>query len=112
MIDDLIIQESGENPRATYEVASDKVGIVEMMEQNKAIRQTSVDSNYNTAFDDALTMMLQRIRQFARSVEAEIIKNADGSTKEIIYPRITVKDHVIEKDSDGNIHFIEKFGKN
>jgi hypothetical protein len=43
---------------------TDKVGIVEMMEENKAIRHKSVDENWNIFLDKVLTMMLSNIAQF------------------------------------------------
>jgi hypothetical protein len=64
VIDDLVVQDTGENTRATIDMQTDKVGIVEMMEENKAIRHKSVDENWNIFLDNALTMMLSNIAQF------------------------------------------------
>jgi len=55
---------------------TDKVGIVEMMEENKAIRHKSVDSNWNLFLDRVLTMMLSNIAQFVPTLlcKTETIK--------------------------------------
>lgn len=111
IIDNLVIEETGENPKSIFEVASDKVGIVEMMEQSKAIRQKAVDGNYNIAFDDALTMMLWRVRQFAPALESEKVKDKDGKILNIIFPRITVNNHVVQKNWKGKYRFVESLGK-
>jgi hypothetical protein len=43
---------------------TDKVGIVEIMEENKAIRHKSVDENWDMFLDRSLTMMMSNIAQF------------------------------------------------
>jgi hypothetical protein len=53
------------------------VGIVEMQEANKAVRQSAVDEGYAIALDEALTMTIQRIRDFAPSLMSEKIKDSD-----------------------------------
>lgn len=47
------------------------------MEANKSIRNRSVDENYNIGIDEALTMMLDRIKQFAPSLMSKKIKDSD-----------------------------------
>ena len=58
LIDQQVTVDSGINPLETIEPASDKVGIVEIMEANKSVRHRSVDENYNIALDEMLTMTL------------------------------------------------------
>lgn len=74
---DLIVQYTGDNPRAPSQAQSDKVGIVEIMEANKAVRQSSVDEGYNICLDEALTMMLARIKQFAPALLSESIEDSE-----------------------------------
>jgi predicted ATPase len=49
---------------------SDKVGIVEIMEENKMVRHKSVDENWNLFLDRSLTMMLSNVVQFAPALES------------------------------------------
>lgn len=65
MLDKLEAVSSGINPNDQFDPGSDKVGIVEIMEANKSVRNRSVDENYNIGLDGALTMMFSRVRQFA-----------------------------------------------
>jgi len=64
----MVVQDTGENIRATIDMQTDKVGIVEMMEENKAVRHKSVDENWNLFLDKALTMMLSNLAQFAPKI--------------------------------------------
>jgi hypothetical protein len=68
----LVVQDTGENVRATIDMQSDKVGIVEMMEENKAIRHKSVDANWNLFLDRVLTMTLSNIAQFVPKLLCKI----------------------------------------
>jgi hypothetical protein len=47
LIDKETTVNSGINPNEQFEATSEKVGIVEIMETNKSIRNRSVDENYN-----------------------------------------------------------------
>jgi len=47
------------------------------MEANKAIRNKSVDENYNIGLDSILTMTLSRIKQFAPALLSTKVMSAD-----------------------------------
>ena len=68
MLDKLVAIEEGINPLEQFDPGSDKVGIVEIMEANKSIRNRSVDEGYNIALDEVLTMTLDLIKRFAPAV--------------------------------------------
>jgi len=70
----LVVQDTGENVRATIDMQTDKVGIVEIMEENKAIRHKSVDENRNNFLDKSLTMMLSNIAQFVPALMSRTIE--------------------------------------
>ena len=97
LIDQQIIADTGINPLEQVNAQSDRVGIVEMMEANKAVRHASVDENYEIGLDEALTMMLDRIKQFAPSLMSEKVKNDKGEIIKIIFPKIRIDDMEIEK---------------
>jgi hypothetical protein len=97
MIDQQVIADTGINPLEQVNPQSDRVGIVEMMEANKAVRHASVDENYEIGLDEALTMMLDRIKQFAPSLMSEKVKNDKGEIIKVIFPKIRIDDMEIEK---------------
>jgi len=68
------------NAQEQYEAQSDKVGIVEIQEANKAIRNKSVDENYNIGLDSILTMTLDRIKQYAPALLSEKVMSEDWKT--------------------------------
>jgi len=76
IIDDLVVQDTGDNPRAPIESGEKTLGQTEIKEANKMVRQSAVDEGYNLCLDGALTMTLARIKQFAPSLymESEDIK--------------------------------------
>ena len=99
ILDDLVVQDTGENVRAMVDVQTDKVGILEMMEENKAIRHKSVDSNRSLFLDRTLTMMLNNIAQFVPSLlsKTTIIKQWKEEIKRIEYPYIRIHNAVVKK---------------
>ena len=98
LIDDLVVQDTGDNVRSPIQAQSDKVWIVEIMEQNKAVRQASVDENFNIWLDSALTMTLSRIRQFAPSLLSEKIYNSKwNKIIKVIFPKIRIPDFEVKK---------------
>lgn len=98
ILDDLVVQDTWDNPRAPYTQQSDKVGIVEIMEANKLVRQSAVDENYNIWLDEALTQMLSRIQQYAPSLMAtETVSEETGEVMKVTYPSITMKNYEVEK---------------
>lgn len=99
ILDDLVVQDTWENVRATIDMQSDKVWIVEMMEENKAVRHKSVDENWNLYLDRVLTMMLSNISQFAPSIGSKVMETEyDGDKLEKVqYPMITVEWAVVKQ---------------
>jgi len=99
LLDDLVIQDTGENVRAPIDMQSDKVGIVEMMEENKATRHKSVDENWHLFMDRCLTSMISNIAQFVPAIlsKTEEVKIWDKTVTKVIYPKITVRDAKVTK---------------
>lgn len=93
VLDDLVIQDTGENVRASIDANSDKVGIVEIMEENKAIRHKSVDENWNIYLDNALTKMLSNIVQFVPTLLSRVVEIEQGeeTITKIQYPFIKIE---------------------
>lgn len=112
---DLVVQYTGDNPRAPIDMQTDKVGIMEAMEANKAVRQSAVDESYNICLDSVLTMMLSRIKQFAPALLSETIKDSEGKELKKIFPKIRIdgaevkqtKDQVIVTDKLGKYGYFE-----
>jgi hypothetical protein len=98
VLDDLVVQDTGENVRSTIDMQTDKVGIVEMMEENKAIRHKSVDENWNIFLDRALSMMLSNIAQFVPALMSKTTTYGEGdnAVTKVEYPYIRIKDAVVE----------------
>ena len=98
VLDDLVVQDTGENVRSTIDMQTDKVGIVEMMEENKAIRHKSVDGNWNMFLDRSLSMMLSNIAQFLPTLMSKTTtyKQWEEEMTKIEYPYIRIKDAVVE----------------
>lgn len=107
---DLIVQYTGDNPRAPSQAQSDKVGIVEIMEANKAVRQSSVDEGYNICLDEALTMMLARIKQFAPALLSESIEDSEWGELKKVFPKIRIDNAEVKKE-DGKIVVTDALGK-
>lgn len=99
LLDDLVIQDTGENVRAPIDMQSDKVGIVEMMEENKATRHKSVDENWHLFMDRSLTSMISNIAQFVPAIlsKVEDVEISGKTVQKIIYPKITVQDAEVKK---------------
>ena len=98
LLDDLVVQDTWDNLRAPVDAWSDKLWIVEIMEARKEVRQSAVDENYNIALDEALTMTLQRIKDFAPSLLSEKIKDDKWNVTKVIFPKIRIKDYVVKKE--------------
>lgn len=108
VLDDLVVQDTWENVRATIDMQTDKVGIVEIMEENKAIRHKSVDENWDMFLDRALTLMMSNIAQFVPSLMSKTttIKQGNEEITKIEYPYIRIKDTVVKKE--GKKYIFEK----
>lgn len=102
--------DSGVNPLEQFDPGSDKVGIVEIMEANKSVRNRSVDENYNIFLDDIFTQMLSRVKQFGPSLLSEKIMGEDGKVMKYIFPQIRIDNYDVEKKGK-NQTFTEAMGK-
>lgn len=110
LIDRQVVTDSGINPLAQVEANAPTLGQEELVEANKAVRNSSVDENYNIGLDEALTMMLDRIKQFAPALLKKEIKGKDGKILKVIFPMIRVDDVTIEKEGGKQV-FVENIGK-
>lgn len=110
LIDQEVAINAGDDPRSQIDPGSDKVGIVEVMEANKSVRRRSVDENYNIGLDEALTMMLDRIKQFAPSLLSEKIKDSKGKVLKVVFPKIKIEGFTVTK-KEGKQVFTESVGK-
>lgn len=109
-LDQLSAVISGINPLEQFDPGSDKVGIVEIMESNKSVRNRSVDENYNIALDEAFTHMLSRIKQFAPALLKVDKKDSEGNVIKTIFPKIRIENYEVKKEKGGQV-FEEAIGK-
>lgn len=110
ILDDLIVQDTGDNPRAPIETGEKTLGQTEIREANKAVRQSSVDENYNIGLDEALTMTLDRIKQFAPSLLSEKIKDSEWKVIKTIFPQIRIDWYEVKKEEWKQV-IVENLGK-
>lgn len=110
LIDKQVVADTGINPLAQFEPTASTLGQEELVEANRSIRNSSVDENYNIALDDALTMMLDRIKQFAPALLKETIKDSEGRVIKTIFPKIRIENYTVGK-KDGKTVFVEDLGK-
>ena len=110
LLDKYVVTDSGINPMAMDSTDAPTLWQQELIEANRSVRNSSVDENYNIGLDDALTMMLDRIKQFAPALLQETIKDKKGRVLKIIFPKIRIDNKVIEKKNWKQI-FIEDIGK-
>ena len=97
LLDKYVISDSGINPLSQVESGAPTLGQEELIEANKAVRNSSVDENYNIGLDESLTMMLDRIKQFAPALLKETIKDKNGKVLKMIFPKIRIDNVSIEK---------------
>ena len=111
---DLIDRETaivtGINPSEQVDATSDVLGIVEINEANKAVRTGSVDEAYDIGLDEALTMTLDRIKQFAPHLLSEVVKNEEWKIIKTIFPKIEIQDMKVKKEK-GKVVFEEDLWK-
>lgn len=101
---------SGINPLDQFDPGSDKVGIVEIMESNKSVRNRSVDENYNVCLDAMLTQMLDHIKIYAPSLLSEKIYGEDKKLLKVVFPMIRIKDYEVTKEKGKQV-IEENMGK-
>lgn len=109
LLDQQVTMDSGINPLEQFDPGTDKVGIKEIMEASKAVRNKSVDENYNIWLDEKLTMMLARIKQFAPALLKEDIEEWWEIIK-TIFPKIKIDWYTVEKKWKQQV-FTENLGK-
>ena len=112
LLDKQVTVDTWINPVEQFDPMTDKVGIKEIMEASKAVRNKSVDSNYNVWLDEALTMMLARIKQFAPALLGKKVEGKNGKDLKTIFPMIKIDDFKVEKEKGKQV-FTEdlwKFG--
>lgn len=105
VIDDLVVQDTWENLRATYEAVAQQLGTVEIIENARATRLASVDENDDLFLSEVLTSVLDNITQYAYKLQTKKTKNSDG-TEEVEYPMIQVKWMRVIQDWS-NVTFVE-----
>ena len=110
LLDKYVITDSGINPMEAAETDAPTLWQQELIEANKSVRNSSVDENYNLGLWDAMTQMLDRIKQFAPALLKQTIKSKDGKVLKTIFPKITVPNMKIEKKNGKQI-FTEDIGK-
>ncbi|HPC34638.1 MAG TPA: hypothetical protein PLP73_03160, partial [Candidatus Absconditabacterales bacterium] len=107
IIDDVVIQDTGENIKAPYSSPANTLGEVEIMEENKMTRVASVDESDDLGMQEALTMCLSNITQYApRLLKTE--KTVGG--KEIVsFPTIILPNFKAQV-KEGKIEVEEDYG--
>lgn len=115
IIDDQIIQDSGENLKAPYSSPANTATEIEVIEENKATRQKCIDEIRDQSRQNILTQVLKNIAQRAPALLKKEIKKRVGK-KEIVakieYPMIRVPNVSIgKKPKKGESMFIEDYGK-
>lgn len=110
IIDDLVVQDTWENLRATYEAVAPQLGTVEIIENARATRLASVDENDDTFLGEVLTAILDNITQYAPKLLTETVTDESG-IKTVEYPVIQVKDMKVEEEQDGYPIFVEDMGE-
>jgi len=110
LLDDLVVQDTWDNPRAPIESWEKTLWQTEIREANKAVRQSAVDENYNIWLDEALTMTLSRIKQFAPSLLSEKVLDSEWKVIKTIFPKITIQWYEVAKE-DWKQVFTENLGK-
>ena len=108
IIDDFVIQDTGENIKAPYSSPASTLWEVEIIEQNKWIRIKTVDESRDIALDRALTQTMSNIANFAPKVLCQKTE-VNGKIK-ITYPQITIKNKKVEKKWQKTV-FSDDYGK-
>lgn len=115
IIDDQIIQDSGENLKAPYSSPAWTATEIEVIEENKATRQKCIDEVRDQSRQNILTQVLKNIAQFAPALLKKEIKKKIGK-KEVVakieYPMIRIPHMTInKKNKKWESMFVEDYGK-
>lgn len=106
IIDELIVQDTWENLKATYQAVAPQLGTVEIIENSRATRLSSVDENDDLFLSKILTCALDNITQYAPKLQTKTVTNEDGSSI-VEYPMIHVKWFRAEENEDWTVTLIE-----
>lgn len=113
IIDDLVIQDTGDNIKAPYTSPATTAFEVGVMEEKRAERNQSIEVLRNLCLDYALTLTLSNISQFAPSLLSKTTskETRNGNIIEKIeFPMIKVP-NVSVKKKKGTVEFEENRGK-
>lgn len=101
MLRDDVRINTGIDINAVFEPPAEQLGTVEIIEENKQIRNKSVDELMDFAYDEALTKMLDNIATFAPRLlkTTQIIKDKKGKIVKKIaeYPTLQLPNVKITK---------------
>lgn len=101
---------TGIDINAVFEPPADQLGTVEIIEENKQIRNKSTDELLDFAIDDALTKLLNNIAEFAPRLLKSTVKIKNKKWKVIKttfeYPQLQLKNVKIVKNKKNT--YIEK----
>lgn len=124
LIDDAINVDVWENARSPFVPQSDKVGIVEIMEEKQQSRDRTKEENINIFWDDVITRTARNVCKYAvnmvkttEQVKMKLnwVDEEDVTVEYFPDLKIQVKDHVVEKkkskDDKDILTFREDFGK-
>lgn len=109
ILDELVVQDTWENLKATYQAVAPQLWTVEIIENARATRLASVDENDDLFLSKILTCALDNITQYAPKLQVKTVTNEDG-TKLVEYPIIHVKDFRAEETED-SVTLIEDMGE-
>ena len=114
MLKDDVRINTGIDINAVFEPPAEQLGTVEIIEENKQIRNKSVDELMDFAYDDALTKMLDNISVFAPRLlkTTQVIKDKKGKVIKKIteYPTLQLPNVKITK-KEGRQYIEEEMGE-
>jgi hypothetical protein len=110
IIDELVVQDTGENLKATYQALAPQLGTVEIIENARATRLANVDENDDLFLGQILTCSLDNVTQYAPKLQTKTETHKDGS-QTVEYPMIHVKDFRAEENEDWTVTLIEDMGE-
>jgi hypothetical protein len=65
LVDDMIIQDAGENVKAPYSSPKTTLGEIEFMEEKQQVRDRGIEQNLNICYDDILTKTAINLTKYA-----------------------------------------------
>lgn len=110
MLDQEEIKSSWINVLAQIESQAPTLWQERLLEENRAVRNASIEENYNLALDWMLTMMFSRIKQFAPYLESEKIKDENWKVIKVIFPKIRIEWYEV-KEKKWQFKVVENYGK-